>query len=173
MEGISLYKCYSGRAFQFLQVLHCTVATHWAKTRVPLRTGPKRAGGSSSTSGAASARIKCTYDVCLHLAVGAAGVTSGPFVDGENETTAVALPLRGGIKRRRSNSIREDSQTASVGKCWCSERCKLMDCQCFIKTKVCRVLQEGRRSGFGSQSRHRLTLSLLSFKRLWSSFTRR
>lgn len=34
LEGIYLYKCYSGCAFQFLQVLHCTVVTHWAKTRV-------------------------------------------------------------------------------------------------------------------------------------------
>lgn len=40
MEGISLYKCYSGCAFQFLQVLHCTVATHWAKTRVSVSAGP-------------------------------------------------------------------------------------------------------------------------------------
>lgn len=32
--GRHLYKCYSGCAFQFLQVLHCTVVTHWAKTRV-------------------------------------------------------------------------------------------------------------------------------------------
>lgn len=40
LEGISLYKCYSGCAFQFLQVLHCTVATHWAETRVSVSTDP-------------------------------------------------------------------------------------------------------------------------------------
>lgn len=49
-----------------------------------------------------------------------------------------------GIKRCRSNSTREDSQTVSVGivvKCWCSELYKLMNCQCFLKTKVCHVLK--------------------------------
>ena len=61
LEGISLYKCYSGCAFQFLQVLHCTVATHWARTS---------AGGSSSLSGA---QVKCTY---LHLVVMVAGPRS-------------------------------------------------------------------------------------------------
>lgn len=28
-----------------------------------------------------------------------------------------------------------------VGKCWCSELYKLMNCQCFIKTKVYHVLK--------------------------------
>lgn len=96
LEGISLYKCYSGRAFQFLQVLHCTVATHWAETSAdPTSTGPWGAGGSSSLSVAPSARVKCTYDICLHLVVmvagPAAGSTSRPFVDSKNDNSGGSI----------------------------------------------------------------------------------
>ena len=78
LEGISLYKCYSGCAFQSLQVLHCTVATHWAKTRVSTSAGPllldlRGARGSSSLSVAPSAQVKCTYEINLHLVVMVAG----------------------------------------------------------------------------------------------------
>ena len=69
-------------------------------------------------------------------------------------TTFFCLSAEGiilqGIKRCRSNSTREDSQTVSVGivgKCWCSELYKLMNCQCFIKTKVCHVLKVLKRVG--------------------------
>lgn len=66
LEGISLYKCYSGCAFQFLQVLHCTVATHWAKTRVSTSAGPLlldlRGGRRKQFS---LCRSQCTSEVHL------------------------------------------------------------------------------------------------------------
>lgn len=70
LEGISLYKCYSGCAFQFLQVLHCTAVTHWAKARGSLLSPePFGARGSSSLAVPPSAQVKRTYEICLHLAV--------------------------------------------------------------------------------------------------------
>lgn len=87
-----------------------------------------------------------------------------------------------GIKRCQSNSTREDSQTVSVcivGKCWCSELYKLMNCQCFIKTKVCHVLKVLKRvvgAGLGVWAVQPI-LSLADIvtflKRFLSSFKRR
>lgn len=73
LEGNSLYKCYSGCAFQFLQVLHRTVVTHWASTGKAhfyccSKERPSGAGGGSSPL-CPSAHVKCTYEICLHLFV--------------------------------------------------------------------------------------------------------
>lgn len=46
LEGNSFYKCYSGCAFQFLQVLHRTVATHWAQTHSHQPTTPTNSRSS-------------------------------------------------------------------------------------------------------------------------------
>lgn len=75
MEGISLYKCYSGCAFQFLQVLHCTVATHWAKTPCPQAHFYWALGGRRKQFSLCCSR--CTsevyFKISLHLVVMVAG----------------------------------------------------------------------------------------------------
>lgn len=108
-----------------------------------------------------SARVKCTYDIYYHLVVRACSRLVVGAICWQQERQkrrrrrrqlyfpAEGLILRG-IKRCQSNSTREDSQTASVGKCWCSELYKLMNCQCFTKTKVCHVLKVLERVGGAS-----------------------
>lgn len=65
LEGISLYKCYSGCAFQFLQVLHCTVATHWAETRVSTSAGPLLLSLTGRRRQFSLCRSQCTSEVHL------------------------------------------------------------------------------------------------------------
>lgn len=92
MEGISLYKCYSGCAF--FSFCKCCTAL-WRPTGQKLESPRPRAhfywaleggwggggrgrwgggaGESSSLSVAPSAQVKCTYKIYLHLVVMVAG----------------------------------------------------------------------------------------------------
>lgn len=76
-EGISLYKCYLGRAFQFLEVLTApwrpagpNHSTHNHQTGL-YRASEGRRG--RFCVGPSVCTFKCTYDIRLHLVVMVAG----------------------------------------------------------------------------------------------------
>lgn len=78
LVGISLYKCYSGCAFQFLQVLHCTVVTNWARTSRSSRpTSPEPQGGREEAVLSFVAFLYTSeVHINLHLVVTVAGPAS-------------------------------------------------------------------------------------------------
>lgn len=57
-------------------MLHCTVATHWAETRVSVSTGPLLLSLEGKEEAVHSLSLpvhKCTYEIYLHLVVMVAG----------------------------------------------------------------------------------------------------
>lgn len=137
-EGISLYKCYLGRAFQFLEVLTAL----WRSTGPNQSTHDHQPGFCRALEGRRErlcvspsvCTLKCTYDIRLHLVVMVAGPAASrmpsSFTDSNIDNRGgggggglfllrVLIPRT--LKRFGSNFTREDSQTASARKCWCSE----------------------------------------------------
>lgn len=188
-EGISLYKCYLGRAFQFLEVLTALWWPTGPNLEYPQPPDPLFPGLGGQEEAVLSHSLPVHFQVHLwhpsspscHSSRARSKQDAEFLYRQQNwqlrrwrRRRRRLVPFEGfiprSIKRCWSNSTREDSRTASAGKCWCSELYKQDELSVLSKTSLSCAKVLRRVGGVGVVKPIGWSCS---FKRLWSSFKRR